>query len=203
MEKLSNLSKREKMNRVRINNKVSEVEIAFKLPKNITEKVFQLYLEAKRANLLRGKNWETIFAACLGVAVKEQKMPLTIGEITNKLNVSFRKTERLMKLIAQKLSIKILSIDISSFIDRFCADLDLSDKVRTKAKEILKKAVKAGLTNGPSPQGIAAAIVYIAAILGGEHRTQNEMSKIIGVTEVTIRTRYKEIAKKLDIDMLL
>jgi transcription initiation factor TFIIB len=203
MEKLSNFSRQEKISVGKINDRMKEIEIAFQLPGNIKGKVSQLYLKAKRKRLLKGRDLKTIFAACLGIAIKEQKIPLTIKDITDELDVSFKTTKRLMKIIAQKLQIKILPIEISSFIDKFCFELNLSNKVKSKAEEILRKATKAKLTNGPSPQGIAAAVVYIAAILSGEHRTQDEMSKIIGVTEVTIRNRYKEIAKELDIDVFI
>ena len=39
--------------------------------------------------------------------------------------------------------------------------------------------------------------MYIAALINGEKRTQREVSDVGGVTEVTIRNRYKELLKKL------
>ena len=40
---------------------------------------------------------------------------------------------------------------------------------------------------------MAAAALYISALLHGEKRTQREVADAAGVTEVTIRNRYKEI----------
>jgi transcription initiation factor TFIIB len=48
---------------------------------------------------------------------------------------------------------------------------------------------------------MAAASLYIASILCNERRTQREVADIAGVTEVTIRNRYKELAEKLDISI--
>lgn len=203
MEKLSNLSRQEKKNFRRINNEIEEVAVALKLPENITEKVFQLYLKAKRKNLLRGRKWKTTFAACLYVVIRKEEIPQTIKEITNKLNISFRGIEYLSSSLAQKLQIKFPPVNIFSFIDRFCFELNLSDKIEEKAKEILKKATEAKLTNGRGPIGTAAAVIYIAALLNHEDRTQKEVSDITGVTIVTIRNRHREIAKELDIDALL
>ena len=45
--------------------------------------------------------------------------------------------------------------------------------------------------------GIAAATLYIASVQTGHRRTQKEVSEVCGVTEVTIRNRYKEIVKSL------
>jgi transcription initiation factor TFIIB len=67
----------------------------------------------------------------------------------------------------------------------------------------LHEAASLELTSGRGPTGIAAASLYIASVLCFERRTQREVSDVAGVTEVTIRNRYKEIAKKLNIDVLL
>jgi transcription initiation factor TFIIB len=69
--------------------------------------------------------------------------------------------------------------------------------------EILKEAANRELTSGHGPTGLAAASIYIASILCGERRTQRDVADVAGVTEVTIRNRYKEIAEKLDINILL
>ncbi|HLD39272.1 MAG TPA: hypothetical protein VJB05_03095, partial [archaeon] len=46
----------------------------------------------------------------------------------------------------------------------------------------------------------AAAAIYIASVLEGERKTQREVADVVGVTEVTIRNRYKEMAEALDIE---
>ncbi len=75
--------------------------------------------------------------------------------------------------------------------------------VQAKTIEILKQAADKELTSGRGPTGVAAAAIYIASILSGERRTQREVAEVAGVTEVTIRNRYKELAERLDIDIVL
>jgi len=41
--------------------------------------------------------------------------------------------------------------------------------------------------------------LYVAALINNEKRTQREVADIAGVTEVTIRNRYKELLKKLNL----
>jgi len=36
-----------------------------------------------------------------------------------------------------------------------------------------------------------------------EKRTQREIADVVGVTEVTIRNRYKEMIEKLDLDKMI
>jgi len=88
------------------------------------------------------------------------------------------------------------------FVPRFCSLLNLSSEIRAKAIEIIKRATEKELTTGRGPIGIAAAAIYIAAILSGESCSEEEIAKVAGTTEITIRNRYKELSKVLDIDEL-
>jgi len=49
------------------------------------------------------------------------------------------------------------------------------------------------LSDGKSPNGIAAAYLYLSSILLGVNILQMDISKLAGVTEVTIRNRCKDI----------
>jgi len=78
--------------------------------------------------------------------------------------------------------------------------LKLSAETQSKAVEILEMAQAAELTSGRGPTGIAAASLYVAALMNNEKRTQREVADVAGVTEVTIRNRYKELLKELDLE---
>ena len=78
--------------------------------------------------------------------------------------------------------------------------LKLSDKIQMRAIKILKYAKEKDVISGKGPTGCAAAAIYIASVLEGERKTQREVADVVGVTEVTIRNRYKEIAEALDIE---
>ena len=45
--------------------------------------------------------------------------------------------------------------------------------------------------------GVAAAAIYISSILSNGRRTQREVAEVAGVTEATIRNRYKELTERL------
>jgi len=66
--------------------------------------------------------------------------------------------------------------------------------------DTLLQQLKLGLTSGRGPTGIAAAALYVSALLHGEKRTQREVAEVAGVTEVTIRNRYKELLKELNLE---
>ena len=73
--------------------------------------------------------------------------------------------------------------------------MKLSQIVKNKATDILNESIIKELTSGRGPVSIAAATIYISAVICNEKRTQREVADVAGVTEVTIR--------KIDIKNLL
>jgi transcription initiation factor TFIIB len=45
--------------------------------------------------------------------------------------------------------------------------------------------------------GLAAASLYLAGVIEGEIKTQKEIAEAAGVTEVTVRNRYKGLRADL------
>jgi transcription initiation factor TFIIB len=103
--------------------------------------------------------------------------------------------------MTRKLRLRLSPTKPQDYIRRFCSELKLSGDVQTKSTEILKEAASKELTSGRGPTGVAAASIYIASVMCGERRTQREIADIAGVTEVTIRNRYKELMEKLDLNL--
>jgi transcription initiation factor TFIIB len=74
--------------------------------------------------------------------------------------------------------------------------------MQEKVLEVLQDARDyKGLITGRDPRGLAAGAIYIASILTNNRVTQREISKAAGITEVTVRNRYKELVRKLQITM--
>ncbi len=170
------------------------------LSRAIHEKIAKYYNEAVNRGLIRGRSIEAVIAALTYAVTREMGSPRTLEEILEVCNVNKREVGRAYRYFARELGIRILPADPASFIPRFCTILGLSDKVQAKALEILKKAKKVGISSGKGPTGIAAAVIYIASVLTGERRTQREIADTLGITEVTIRNRFKEIVSKLKIE---
>ena len=170
------------------------------LSRAIHEKIAKYYNEAVNRNLIRGRSIEAVIAALTYAVTREMGSPRTLEEILQVCNVDKREVGRAYRFLARELKIRILPADPASFIPRFCSMLGLSDKVQAKALEIIKKVKKIGLSSGKGPTGIAAAAIYIASVLVGERRSQREIADILGITEVTIRNRFKEIVTKLGIE---
>ena len=141
--------------------------------------------------------------AALYATCRDAGMPRTLDEIAQVSGVPKKEIGRSFRVIAHELKLKIPLTDPSSYVPRYVSALKLSGDAQEKAVLLLKQAMKKGLVSGRSPTGVSAAAVYIAGALAGERRTQKEVADVAGVTEVTIRNRYRELKKELNIDVNL
>jgi transcription initiation factor TFIIB len=169
------------------------------LPRTVRETAAMIYRKAALKKLVRGRSIEGVITAALYAACRQCHVPRTLDEISNIAHISRKEIGRTYRYVSRELGLKLLPTSPEDYISRFCSELKLSGDVRAKTLEILQEAAHRELTSGRGPTGIAAASLYIASVLCGERRTQREVAEVAGVTEVTIRNRYKEIAEKLDI----
>ena len=100
---------------------------------------------------------------------------------------------RTYRYIIRELNLEVKPADPESYVPRFVSDLELSDEVERRARELIEAARQDGILSGKSPVGLAAAAVYASALLCNEKVTQSEVSEVADISEVTIRNRYKEL----------
>ena len=173
------------------------------LPENIRENAALLYRKCVQNNLIRGRPIETVVQAVIYAACRKAGMPRTLDEIANISGLPKKEIGRAYRAISHELGLKIPLTDPVSYVPRYVNALKLSGEAQEKAVELLHDAMKKGLVSGRSPTGVSAAAVYIAGALAGERRTQKEVADVAGVTEVTIRNRYRELKEQLNIDVNL
>ena len=170
------------------------------LPNVVREEASRIYNFVLQRGLVRGRSMEIVIAACIYAACRTYSIPRTLDEIANASDVERKEIGRTYRFIARKLTINVTPSDPKNYISRFSSLLHLSPKTQNDSLKILGKAEANELTSGRGPAGIAAAALYVAALLNNEKRTQREVADVAGITEVTIRNRYKELLDKLGIE---
>lgn len=169
------------------------------LPKVVGDEAARVYNFVLQRGLVRGRSMESVIAACIYAACRSYNIPRTLDEIANASDVERKEIGRTYRFIIRKLNIKVTPSSPKDYISRFASILNLSPKTQNEALKILKKADISELTSGRGPAGIAAAALYVAALINDEKKTQREVADVAGITEVTIRNRYKELIDRLDL----
>ena len=169
------------------------------IPNSLIETSALLYRKTVEKGLIRGRLIEAVVAAVLYSVCRTYNVPRTLNEMAEASGLTKKEIGRTYRFIVKELDIAVPLTDPSYYISRFVSVLNLSPAVEAKGKTIVKKAISSGLISGRGPTGVAAAAVYIAALMVGERRTQKEVANVAGVTEVTIRNRYRELKAKLNL----
>ena len=172
------------------------------LPRQVREATAMLYRRAVEQRLIRGRSMEAITAAALYAACRQCGVPRTLDEVADSSGVDRKDIGKTYRFLSRELKLKLMPLQPQDYLFRFCRKLELDEDAERDALDILRRIEEQGLTSGRGPTGIAAAIIYITTLLGGDNRTQSDVAAVAGVTEVTIRNRYKEMADHLDIDIL-
>ncbi|MDD5331305.1 MAG: transcription initiation factor IIB [Candidatus Nanoarchaeia archaeon] len=170
-----------------------------KLPKSVEEEASRVYTMAVQRGLVRGRSMESVVAGALYAACRRHEVPRTLDEISEASGIDKKEVGRTYRFVTRELGIRILPSNPVDYIPRFASALKLTADTQSKAVEILEKAQESELTSGRGPTGIAAASLYVAALINNEKKTQREVADVAGVTEVTIRNRYKELLSKLNL----
>lgn len=205
LHKLSEHQRRKKINRaIGRQRLVAQAEIdrlsaLLSIPWETRESSMEIYREAWENDLIHGRSIEKILAASMYMACRKHNVPRTLDEIEDATKVGRKDIIKTSKLLASRLGMKLAPTSPQEYVSRFCAKLKLQKQVEEHARKIIKKALEKDITSGRGPTGIAASAIYIAAILCDDKKTQKDIAEATGVTEVTLRVRYKEIAKELGI----
>ena len=182
---------------------LDRIASAMTLPRNVRETAAMIYRKAVTHNLIRGRSIEGVVAASLYGSCRQCNVPRTLDEIASRSHIGRKEIGRTYRFMTRELKLRLLPTRPQEYVQRFCSELRLKGEVQGKANEILKLATERELTSGRGPTGVSAAAIYIASLQCGERRTQREVAEVAGVTEVTIRNRYKELTEKLNLRVTL
>lgn len=180
---------------------INRIVETLKLPRNIIDSAMMIYRQAAEKGLVRGRSLESMVAAAIYAACRIHNIPISIDKISEYVKGGRKEVARCYRLIVRELQLRMPIVDPTRYVSRIVSALKLSPAVERRAAEILREARRRGLTAGKDPAGLAAAAIYIAALELGDRRTQKEIAAAAGVTEVTVRNRYKELVQKLNIPL--
>ncbi len=179
---------------------IDRMASALGLPDNVRETASVIYRRSLDEDLLPGRSIEGVATAALYAAARQANTPRSLDEITEVSRVDKMELTRTYRYVVRELNLEVQPADPKQYVARFVSDLDLSEEVDRTARDLLGRARDRGIHSGKSPVGLAAAAVYAASLLTNEKVTQNQVSEVADVSEVTIRNRYKELLEAADSD---
>jgi transcription initiation factor TFIIB len=168
------------------------------LPDSVIEKTAYIYRKVQERGLVRGRTISSVLAAAAYIACREMGMSRTLDDIADLNNIKHKELARTFRLLVLELDIKVPMIDPMKCVVKVANKAKLSEKTKRQAMNIMHDIIKSGASAGKDPMGLAGSVIYMSSLNTGETITQMDIADAAGVTEVTIRNRYKDIKKQND-----
>jgi len=166
-------------------------------PGPVKEKAAVIYRKALDKGLVRGRSIAAIAAAALYAACRTSETPRTLREVAEASLVDKKDVARCYRLLLRELNIRMPIADPLTYISKIAEKTGISGPTQGLAINILGKAKRKRAASGKDPMGLAAAALYIACLQNNEKKTQKDIAEAAGVTEVTVRNRYKSLRRNL------
>jgi transcription initiation factor TFIIB len=166
----------------------------------IKENAAVIYRKALDNDLVRGRSIAAIAAAALYAACRNNEMPRTLREIAETSLLNEKDVATCYRLLLRKLDIQMPIADPIIYISTIGERVGITGQTQGLAVKILREAKKRRIASGKDPMGLAAAALYIACLQSNQKKTQKDIAEAAGVTEVTIRNRYKALKRQLSLE---
>ncbi|MFX1285767.1 MAG: transcription initiation factor IIB family protein [Promethearchaeota archaeon] len=170
------------------------------LSDDIAETAILLYRLALDKDLIKGRSVIGMISASIYLACRKKKAAITLKDTAETANITTKELGRCVRIFLQNINVTNTSPDPVTLVNRLGENLGLTMYTRKVAIDILTEAREKKLTMGKIPMSLAAAAIYIASIQTGERRTQQQIATPARTTPVTIRNRFKELAKGLGLE---
>ncbi|MCD6446274.1 transcription initiation factor IIB [Candidatus Bathyarchaeota archaeon] len=167
------------------------------IPPSVKEKAAVIYRKALDKGLVRGRSIAAIAAAALYAACRGSGTPRTLREIAEASLVDKKDVARCYRLLLRELGVQMPIADPLTYVSKIAEKTGISGRTQGLAIQILREARKKRAAAGKDPMGLAAAALYIACLQNNEKKTQKDIAEAAGVTEVTVRNRYKTLKEQL------
>ena len=165
----------------------------------IIDRAAYLYRKAAKAHLVRGRTIKSIVGACIYVACRDMETTRTIIDISNHLQERRKLVAKAYRILFQNLRVTVPIIDPINCIIKFSNNLQISEITKRAAIKIFDTLKEKELTVGKNPNAVAATVIYMACIKTNANVSRVEITKTCGTTSVTIRNRFQDYKKYIDL----
>ena len=178
---------------------INKLKEKMSLSDAIIERSAYFYRKAVEKKLIRGRTVKGVVGACIYAACRDFGTTRTIIEISKCIQERKNIIAKSYRLLFRQLSLEVPVPDSTSSIVRFSNNMELSEKIKRDAIFILDTLKEKQVIAGKKPDAVAATVIYMACIKNNENVSQQKISEISGITNVTIRSRLKEFTKYVDL----
>ncbi|WP_299291187.1 transcription initiation factor IIB [Nitrosopumilus sp.] len=176
-------------------NEMEKLRNKMALSDAIVERASYLYRKALEHNLVQGRSVRSMTGACIYASCRELETVRTLTDISKHLQEKKSSVSRSYRILSRSMDLDMPVADPVNSIIKFSNNLELPEKIKRDAIEIFNSLKKKKIIAGKKPDSVAAVTIYMACLLNNKEISQLRISRISGISNVTIRNRLKEFKK--------
>jgi len=180
---------------------VSRLVSAAELPASIHDRAAKLFRDAWKANLLHGRDIESVATASIFAACRLERVPRFLEDLAALARVGESDIKSAYKSLNHELELATPPPLPQDFLPQLADAVDAHPRVSRRANQIATAPAVGILANGRQPAGVAAACLYYAhgeSELTNIRLTQQQLATAGHTTATTIRKNYREIVSLKD-----
>jgi transcription initiation factor TFIIB len=170
------------------------------LPDAIIEKTAYIYRKAQQRGLARGRSVSVILTAAVYIACRETGIPKTLKEIAVANNTKRKLVAKAYRVLISELGLTLPTCDPTKCVITVANKAAIDEKTKRQAIEIMDDVTKSEISAGKDPMGLAATVLYISCMETGENITQKDIAQAAGITDVTLRNRFKDLMDSMELN---
>lgn len=152
-----------------------------------------LFRRAHDDGLCRGRSIEMLASGALYAACRERTEFRTLAEVADASTRDRSQVRHGYQVLRIEYDLAVPPYPLRSHVARLRSRLDLAPAAGARALDLADVATDAGLTNGRSRAGMAAACVYQATREHPPTPTQTACAEAAGTSTATLRARLEEL----------
>lgn len=176
-----------RVERSEVQERIVQISSQLEVPRIATDRAVVIANQARKTGRFRGIPFTTLGAGALYVACRDLRVPRTLNDFAKVIGRGRRGRSTVYKTstkICRALKLGLIPATPEQFLPKIASDLGLDATTQKRAMQILTTMSQ----TGGSPLGAVAAAVYLAAEF-----SQKVVARAAGVSEVTLRSRLKEM----------
>lgn len=170
------------------------------------EKSAYIYRKAQERGFVLGRTISSVMAAAVYITCREMEIARTINDVTSATNIRWKVLSRTVRQLLLELDYKVPNTNPMNYLVTIANKLNISEKTKRQAISMMNEVARNEiLSAGKDPMGIAAAVLYLSYIMtstsgGHENISLLKISNTAGITDATLRNRFKDIKHQLRIN---
>ena len=173
------------------------IRIRLSLPESVVEQTAYLFRKISGKKILSGRSTVGILCATVYMVCRLTNTPRTAQDVAEAGNIKRKNLQKIYRFLVKELEIYPQVFNPHEFISRISKATGISEKTERLAFDIVSLAEQKSIAASKNPVAIAAAAVNLAVLKNKEKVSQLKISKVSGISAVTIRDRVKEINERL------